>query len=457
MKQVYIKTFGCQMNVYDSARMRDALRVLGYHETDDKEQADILLLNTCHIREKAAEKLYSEIGRLREVKQRRRTQGLDTTLIVAGCVVQAEGQGLLDRAPAVDIAVGPQNYHRLPELLWEHQRKRGRVILADFPAESKFDALPPPQTSAVSAFLAIQEGCDHFCTYCVVPYTRGCEYSRPTADILREAGQLVKAGAREIMLLGQNVNCWHGEGADGKGVSDLGDLIRKLAAIKGLKRIRYTTSYPSEITRNLIEAHRDVPALMPAIHLPIQSGSDAVLKAMNRLYSAAAYEEIIARFQEARPDMAFSSDFIVGFPGETDKDFEQTLAVIRRVRYTTAYSFKFSARPGTPASLMKKQIPENVKDERLRCLQTLLLEQQKQANQRQVGRTLPVLFAEKGRAGQLVGYTPYMQATHAAADESLLGQIADVRILQATATSLTGAPIDKKPQAPQQKGKQDEV
>lgn len=434
MPKLYIKTFGCQMNTYDSNRIKDALGTLGYEETNIPAEADIMLINTCHIREKASEKLFSEVGRLNELKIARKEQGKETLIIVSGCVVQAEGMEILERAHSVDIAVGPQNYHRLPELIAQFNRKKGRVIEADFPAVSKFDFLPQAKASAASCFLAVQEGCDKFCTYCVVPYTRGCEYSRPVDEILKEARSLVATGAKEIMLLGQNVNCWHGEGAD-----DFGDLIRRVSEIKGLERIRYTTSYPSKITENLVRAHAEVPNLMPYIHLPIQSGSDTVLKAMNRQYAAAEYEDIVARFREARPDIAISSDFIVGFPGETDADFEQTLELVKRVKYSSSFSFKYSARPGTPASLMKNQIPEDVKSERLQQLQAVLLEQQKTFNQSTVGKIVPVLFMEKGkRKGQLLGYTPYLQATHVIADESFLGQIVPLKIVKASATSLSG-------------------
>lgn len=426
------------MNMYDSARMGDALDVLGYVKTEVPAEADILLLNTCHIREKASEKLFSEVGRMNEVKQARRAQGLDTLLIVAGCVVQAGGEELLRRAHAVDIAVGPQNYHRLPELVTQFNRKKGRVVVADFPAESKFDFLPETRARGASCFLAVQEGCDHFCSYCVVPYTRGCEYSRPADEILAEARQLVATGAKEIMLLGQNVNGWHGEGA-----RDLGDIIRMMAEIDGLERIRYTTSYPSEMTDNIITAHRDVPQLMPYIHLPIQSGSDTVLKAMNRQYTADQYCEIVDRFRAVRPDIAISSDFIVGFPGETESDFEQTMALVQRVGYASSFSFKFSARPGTPASLMKHQVAEAVKTERLMRLQELLLAQQKAFNLGTIGKTLDVLMVERGKEkGQISGYTPYLQNTHVVADKALLGQIVRVNITGATATSLTGRIVD---------------
>lgn len=434
MKKIFIKTFGCQMNAYDSARMRDAMFVHGYQETDCPGQADILLLNTCHIREKASEKLFSEIGRLNEYKQARKAEGKETLIVVTGCVVQAEGDEILKRSHLVDIALGPQNYHRLPELVASYNRKKGRVLLADFPADSKFDYLPKTKATSASAFLAVQEGCDNFCTYCVVPYTRGCEYSRPASDILQEAKDLVQTGAKEIMLLGQNVNCWHGEGA-----SDLGDLIRQLAEIEGLERIRYTTSYPSKITDNLIQAHKDLSKLMPYIHLPIQSGSDKILKAMNRQYTSQSYEEIVASFRKARPDIAVSSDFIVGFPGETDDDFMQTMEVVKKVRYASSFSFKYSPRPGTPASIMKNQVPEDVKTKRLLILQKELLEQQQDFNSQTVGKILPVLLTEKGKKdGQLVGYTPYLQGTHVSLPDSFLNQVVMLKITKASATSLTG-------------------
>ncbi|MBR3913886.1 MAG: tRNA (N6-isopentenyl adenosine(37)-C2)-methylthiotransferase MiaB [Alphaproteobacteria bacterium] len=433
MSKIYIKTFGCQMNMYDSARMRDALGTLGYETTDNPAEADILLLNTCHIREKASEKLFSEIGRLNEFKSIRAKEKKNTLIIVCGCVVQAEGAEILQRAHAVDIAVGPQNYHRLPELVARYNRKKGRVLEADFPADSKFDYLPKTKATSASCFLAVQEGCDNFCTYCVVPYTRGCEYSRSADEIIQEAKDLVSTGAKEIMLLGQNVNCWHGDGA-----SDLGELIYRIAEIDGLERIRYTTSYPSKITENLVRAHAEVEKLMPYIHLPIQSGSDSVLKAMNRLYTASEYIDIIGRFREARPDIAISSDFIVGFPGETDKDFEQTLEVVKKVKCTSSFSFKYSPRPGTPASLMKNQIPEGVKTERLMRLQALLLEQQKEAYEAVVGKVLPVLLTEKGKKdGQLIGYTPYLQSTHVSLDDSYLNKIVSLKITKASATSLS--------------------
>lgn len=426
--KLYIKTFGCQMNVYDSVRMRDTLGVIGYTETQKPELADVIIVNTCHIREKASEKLFSELGRLAQVKKK------NALIVVCGCVVQAEGAEILKRSHFVDIALGPQNYHELPRLIAQYNRQKGRVVRADFPAESKFDFLPMPQKSAANAFLAIQEGCDNFCSYCVVPYTRGCEYSRPSKEIVAEARALVKAGAKEIMLLGQNVNCWHGD----KG-KDLGDLIREVAKIRGLKRLRYTTSYPSKITQNLISAHADCPKLMPYIHIPIQSGSDRVLKAMNRQYTVAEYEKIVQAFRKARPDIAVSSDFIVGFPGETEEDFNQTMALVERVGYASSFSFKYSPRPGTPASLMKNQIPEKVKTERLMKLQALLLSQQKAFNQATVGKTLEVLLTEQGKEkGQLIGYSPYLQGTVVKSPQKMLGQIVRVKITEATATALKG-------------------
>jgi len=426
-KKLYIKTFGCQMNVYDSARMRDALMILGYQETSKPGEADVILINTCHIREKASEKLFSELGRLGQIKKK------NALIVVAGCVVQADGAEILRRSPLIDIALGPQSYHELPKILTEFNRQKGRSIKAEFPAESKFDFLPQPQKSAANAFLAIQEGCDNFCSYCVVPYTRGCEYSRPSSEIIQEAKDLVKLGAKEIMLLGQNVNCWHGD----KG-RDLGDLIRDIAKIRGLKRIRYTTSYPSKITSNLINAHADTKKLMPYIHLPIQSGSDKILKAMNRQYTVTEYEKIVAEFRTARPDIAISSDFIVGFPGETEEDFEETLALVERVKYASSFSFKFSARPGTPASLMKNQIPEEVKTRRLIKLQKLLLSQQRSFNEATIGKVLEVLLTEKGKEkGQLLGYSPYMQGTVIKAPLSKLGEIIRVKITGASATALT--------------------
>ena len=411
-KKLFIKTYGCQMNVYDSARMADALVPHGYVATDRADDADLVILNTCHIREKAAEKVYSELGRLRQLRARRRARGADMVIGVAGCVAQAEGQAMLERAAFVDIVVGPQAYHRLPELLHRRARARDSVLDTEFPPESKFDHLPeelatPP---GISAFLTVQEGCDKFCTFCVVPYTRGAEASRPAAAILAEARRLVAAGAREITLLGQNVNAYRGDGPDRRPWS-LGRLIRALAEIEELARIRYTTSHPRDVSDDLIEAHGSVGKLMPFLHLPVQSGADAVLRAMNRRHTADDYRRIVERLRAARPDLALSSDFIVGFPGETDRDFQATLALVEEIGFAQAFSFKYSARPGTPAASMRKQIGDAVKSERLARLQALLAEQAQAFNDGVVGRVLPVLLERPGRhAGQQVGRTPYLQA-----------------------------------------------
>jgi len=438
-KKLYIKTYGCQMNVYDGARMADVLAPLGYAPTATPEDADMVILNTCHIREKAAEKVFSELGRLRPLKARRQHEGARLILAVAGCVAQAEGAEILARAPFVDIVLGPQTYHRLPEMVAQVARAGGHVLDIDFPAEAKFDFLP--ETSApqgVSAFLSVQEGCDKFCTFCVVPYTRGAEASRPVAAIIAEARRLVAQGAREITLLGQNVNAFRGAGPDG-GVWGLGQLIRALAAIEGLRRIRYTTSHPLDVDDELVAVHRDVETLMPFLHLPVQSGSDRVLQAMNRRHDIDDYRRIIERLRRARPDIAFSSDFIVGFPGESDADFAETVALVREIGYAQAFSFKYSPRPGTPAATMPGQIPNAVKAERLAALQTLLGEQQQAFNAASLGRTLPVLFEKRGRRqGQLVGRSPYLQPVHAAAPDRLLGSLVPVRLVAAMPNSLAG-------------------
>jgi tRNA-2-methylthio-N6-dimethylallyladenosine synthase len=435
-KKLYIKTYGCQMNVYDSARMTDVLAPLGYAPAEAAEDADMIILNTCHIREKAAEKVFSELGRLRPLKAEKRDRGEALILAVAGCVAQAEGAEILSRAPFVDIVLGPQTYHRLPEMVAQVARAGGHVLDTDFPAEAKFDFLP--ETSApqgVSAFLSVQEGCDKFCSFCVVPYTRGAEFSRPTAAIVAEARRLVATGAREITLLGQNVNAWRG-GAAGGG---LGALLRALAAIEGLTRLRYTTSHPLDVDDALIAAHRDLPQLMPFLHLPVQSGSDRVLSAMNRRHRAADYRGVIERLREARPDIAFSSDFIVGFPGETAADFAATLDLVRGVGFAQAFSFKYSPRPGTPAATMPDQVPDAVKSERLAELQALLAEQQRRFNAAQIGRELLVLFEKPGRhRGQLVGRSPYLQAVHAEASDALIGAALPVKVTRVLPNSLAG-------------------
>ncbi len=430
------------MNVYDSARMADVLAPLGFLPIDDAEGADMVILNTCHIREKAAEKVYSELGRLRSLQQEKARGGGRMILAVAGCVAQAEGEEIMRRAPYVDMVFGPQSYQNLPEMVARVARA-GRVLDIDFPAEPKFDRLPEvaggtADTGPWSTFLAIQEGCDKFCTFCVVPYTRGAEYSRPAADILKEARRLVEAGAREIMLLGQNVNCYHGE-APIDGEWGLGRLVRELADVSGLERIRYTTSYPADMDDDLITAHAEVPTLMPFLHLPVQSGSDRILNAMNRRHSAEDYRTLVGRLREARPDLALSSDFIVGFPGETDADFQETLDLIDAIGFVQAYSFKYSARPGTPAVDMPDQVPENLKNGRLAELQNLLNAQQIAFNKDCKDRILPVLFDRPGRReGQLVGRSPYMQPVHATAPASLLGTIQDVYIEAGHPNSLAG-------------------
>ena len=438
-KKLFIKTYGCQMNVYDSARMADVLAPLGYAPTAAPDDADMVILNTCHIREKAAEKVFSELGRLKPLKVRREKRGGRFLLAVAGCVAQAEGEEILARAPHVDIVLGPQTYHRLPELVARVAREGGAVLDTEFPAEPKFDFLPDPaHASPVSAFLSIQEGCDKFCTFCVVPYTRGAEFSRPAADILAEARGLVARGAREITLLGQNVNAYHGAAPNGENWG-LGRLLRAAAGIAGVLRLRYTTSHPLDMDESLVTAHRDVPQLMPFLHLPVQSGSDRVLKAMNRRYHADDYRRAVDRLRAARPEIALSSDFIVGFPGESEADFEDTLALVRDIGFTQAFSFKYSRRPGTPAALLPHQVPDEVKAARLERLQALLSEQQRRFNAAMVGRIVPVLFEKPGRrAGQLAGRSPYLQPVHAAAPAELAGRIAPVMIRSALPNSLSG-------------------
>jgi tRNA-2-methylthio-N6-dimethylallyladenosine synthase len=429
MKKVFVKTYGCQMNAYDSVKMTDLLAPLGYAATDAPDGADMVILNTCHIREKAAEKVYSELGKLKQLKRDR--EGM--LIAVAGCVAQAEGEEIVRRAPVVDMVVGPQSYHRLPEMIARAARSQGKAIETDFPALEKFDTLAPPQSSGVSSFLTVQEGCDKFCTFCVVPYTRGAEHSRPAQAILTEACQLVEKGARELVLLGQNVNAYDGDGWS------LARLCDALAGIDGLQRIRYTTSHPRDMADDLIVAHGDNPKLMPYLHLPVQSGSDAMLEAMNRQHKADDYRRLVDRIRNARPDIAMTSDFIVGFPGESDADFEATMQLVRDIGYATAFSFKYSKRPGTPASTMRKQVAEDVKAARLDALQKLLLSQQHAFDDSQISKTLPVLFEKTAReAGQLMGRTPYLQPVHVMADAALIGTTANVKIERRTANSLHG-------------------
>ena len=458
-KKVFIKTYGCQMNVYDSKRMADVLKPHGYDEVDTPDDADLVILNTCHIREKAAEKVYSEIGRLKAEKQAKAADGKNMYIAVAGCVAQAEGPEMMKRAPAIDMVLGPQTYHRLPDMLKaaEHQRSGGRlsarVLDTEFPVDTKFDHLPDESAfDGPAAFLTVQEGCDKFCTFCVVPYTRGAEYSRPVADIVAEAKRLVARGVVEITLLGQNVNAFHGADGNG-GTATLAGLITELDKIEGLGRIRYTTSHPRDMDDALIAAHRDLASCMPYLHLPVQSGSDRILEAMNRKHTRDEYFEVIDRLRAAKPDLALSSDFIVGFPGETDEDFEATLDLVRRVKYAQAYSFKYSPRPGTPASVIAEQVPEEVKNERLARLQALIGEHQLEFNEGSVGMEMDVLLERPGkRAGQLLGRSPYLQSVHVDATKgdnaldvaddktysNLMGKLVRVKIVEAGARSLSG-------------------
>ncbi|MGF0537549.1 tRNA (N6-isopentenyl adenosine(37)-C2)-methylthiotransferase MiaB [Agrobacterium sp. ES01] len=439
-KKVFIKTYGCQMNVYDSGRMSDALGQEGYTQTDNVEDADLVLLNTCHIREKAAEKVYSALGRLREMKKERQAQGREFTIGVAGCVAQAEGEEITRREPAVDVVVGPQTYHRLPQAL-KRVRNGERVVDTDYAVEDKFEHLPQaPKPKLVirqvTAFLTVQEGCDKFCTFCVVPYTRGSEVSRPVEQIVAEAENLVSNGVRELTLLGQNVNAWRAKGPGGK-TWGLGELLYRLAEIPGLARLRYTTSHPRDMDDRLIEAHRDLRMLMPYLHLPVQSGSDRILKAMNRRHKASEYVALIERIREMRPDIALSGDFIVGFPGETDADFEATMELVRTVGYAQAYSFKYSTRPGTPGADLPDHVAEEVKTERLARLQELLLQQQKQFAEACVGKEIDLLLEKPGRnAGQLIGRSPWLQSVNVDAKTSQIGDIIRVRITSTGSNSL---------------------
>ncbi len=441
-KKLFIKTFGCQMNVYDTLRMQDVMAAVGYDPTETPEEADVLVLNTCHIREKAVEKVYSDLGRVKAMKAARRRAGQDMLVVVAGCVGQAEGKEILARAPVVDLVVGPHSYHRLPDLLFRARQEGRRIVDTDFPEEDKFHHLPRQMGQRrVSAFLTIQEGCDKFCSFCVVPYTRGAEYSRPVTDILAEARRLLSQGVREITLLGQNVNAYHGQRDDGRGAS-LADLLSLLSQEEGLERLRYTTSHPRDMSDDLIAAHGRLEKLMPYLHLPIQSGSDRILKAMNRGHTAEDYVALVAKIRQARPDIALSTDIIVGYPGETEEDFQRTLDLVETVGFAQAYSFKYSPRPGTPAADKEDQVPEPEKVDRLQRLQALLREQQLAFNESFVGKRMPVLFEKLGlRPGQVVGRSPYLQAVHALGSESLLGEIHTVTITSAGPNSLSGAII----------------
>ncbi|MEY4463975.1 MAG: tRNA-i(6)A37 thiotransferase enzyme MiaB [Pseudomonadota bacterium] len=440
-KKLYIKTYGCQMNVYDSVKMQDLLYPFGYEPTENIEEAHVIILNTCHIREKAAEKTYSELGRIKKLQDARKKQGLSSAIIVvAGCVAQAEGEEIFTRTPYVDIVVGPQSYYNLPELISKVVRHEKHLIDLDFVEEAKFDHLPEqlyPQ--GASAFISVQEGCDKFCTFCVVPYTRGAEFSRNVEQIYREALKVVSSGAKEITLLGQNVNAYHGKDPEDK-ICSLADLIRHLAQIPNLERLRYMTSHPIDMTDDLIKLHGTETKLMPYLHLPVQSGSNKILKAMNRKHDRDYYFDIISRLREARPDIVLSSDFIVGFPGETDEDFEDTLDLVRRVKYGQCYSFKYSPRPGTPGATRTDQVPEHVKSERLTILQKELTSQQLAFNESCVGIVMKVLFDRNGKFDdQIIGKTPYMQSVYIQnPNKSLLGKVVDVKITKASSNSLTG-------------------
>ena len=442
-RKVHIKSFGCQMNVYDSHRMADTLAPEGFCETPRAEDADLIVLNTCHIREKAEEKVFSELGRMRVLKEAAAGAGRRVTIAVAGCVAQAQGREIVRRAPAVDIVVGSQNYHRLPALIARAERD-GAVIDTEFPIEDKFDKLSPPSTTAirargVSAFVTVQEGCDKFCTFCVVPYTRGAEASRPAVKIVAETQRLAQAGVREITLIGQNVNAYHGQGPDGA-AWPLARLLARIGEVRGIARLRYTTSHPCDMEASLIAAHRDLPGLMPFLHVPVQSGCDRILSLMKRRHTRAEYLGMIARLRAARPDMAFSSDFIVGFPGESERDFERTLSLVDEVGFAGAFSFKYSARPGTPAAEMPDQIDEDVKSERLYRLQAAIDRNSAAFNAQCLGRTLDVLFERPGRhPGQIVGRSPYLQPVQVMAPQNLIGRIAAVTITEVSSNSMFGA------------------
>ncbi len=441
MKKVHIKSFGCQMNVYDGQRMADILGEQGYEETATPEGADLILLNTCHIRDRAVQKVYTELGKLRDIKTAQKAEGQETRIVVAGCVAQAEGGEIQRRQPAVDLVVGPQAYHRLPELLAEAAGKR--VVDTDLPIEDKFGFLPAPKPQVirargVSAFVTVQEGCDKFCAFCVVPYTRGAEFSRPVAQVVAEVERLAEAGVRDVTLIGQNVNAYHGEGPDGA-VWGLARLMHKVAEVPGIARIRYTTSHPRDMDDDLIAAHRDLPQVMPFLHLPVQAGSDRILAAMNRKHTGDEYRRLVERIREARPDIALSSDFIVGFPGETDADFEDTIRLVDEIGFASSYSFKYSPRPGTPAADLGDQIPRELMDERLYRLQERIEHHRQAFNAAMLGRTVDVLLERAGRhPGQLAGKSPYLQAVQIDSDTNQIGDIVRVVIEQKSTNSLFG-------------------
>ncbi len=442
-RKVHVKSFGCQMNVYDSHRMADTLAPAGFSETARAQDADLVILNTCHIREKAAEKVYSEIGRIRVMKEEAAAQGRKLIIAVAGCVAQAEGEEIVRRAGSVDLVVGSQNYHRLPELV-ARAASGEKVVDTEFPVEDKFESLAAPAREAtrkrgIAAFVTVQEGCDKFCTFCVVPYTRGAEISRPVAQIAAEVERLADAGVREVTLIGQNVNAYHGQGEDGA-PSSLGKLLRRLASVPGICRLRYTTSHPRDMDDDLMRAHAELAALMPYVHLPVQSGSDRMLAAMNRKHTRRDYLDVIARLRAGRGDLAFTSDFIVGFPGETEQDFRDTLTLIEEVGYASAFSFMYSPRPGTPAADMESQVPQEEKAERLQRLQALITRHQRAFNAAFAGRTLDVLLEKPGKLpGQLVGRSPYLQAVHVMASQARIGEVVRVTVSEVGSNSLFGA------------------
>jgi tRNA-2-methylthio-N6-dimethylallyladenosine synthase len=441
MKKVHIKSFGCQMNVYDGQRMADILGEQGFEETATPEGADLILLNTCHIRDRAVQKVYTELGKLRDIKNAQKAQGQDTRIIVAGCVAQAEGAEIQKRQPAVDLVVGPQAYHRLPELLEQAQRRR--IVDTDLPIDDKFGHLPAPKPAAIrargiSAFVTVQEGCDKFCAFCVVPYTRGAEFSRPVAQVMAEIERLAAAGVQDVTLIGQNVNAYHGEGPDGR-IWGLARLMHRVAEVPGVARIRYSTSHPRDMDDDLIAAHRDLPQVMPFLHLPVQAGSDRILAAMNRRHTAEEYRRLIERVRRARPDIALSSDFIVGFPGESDADFEDTIALVDEIGFASSYSFKYSPRPGTPAADLGQQVPAAVMDERLQRLQARIEHHRQAFNYAMVGRTVEVLLERAGRhSGQLAGKSPYLQAVQIETEANQIGDRVQVVIERAGSNSLFG-------------------